>query len=72
MTTESLIFKTRTNKRGIENAIKWNKPFRQIENRIEHCVATIEVALRLRRMTQDEAKQLLDLQDELRDLYNEI
>ena len=72
MTTEVLIFKTRINKRGIENAIKWNKPAREIENRIEHCVATIEVALRLRKMTQDEAEQLLDLQDDLRDLYYEI
>lgn len=72
MTTEVLIFKTKINKKGIENAISWNKPVREIENRIEHCVATIEVALRLRKMTQDEAKQLLDLQDDFRDLYNEI
>ena len=72
MTTEVLIFKTRINKRGIENAIFWNKPAREIENRIEHCITTIEVALRLRKMTQEEAKQLLDLQDDLRDLYYEI
>ncbi len=72
MTTQVLIFKTKLNKGGIENAIKWNKPTYKIEKRIEHCIATIEVALRLRRMSKDEAEQLFDLQDELRDLYNEI
>lgn len=49
--------------------IELKEPRNVINNLIEYCVTEIEVALRLTRMTQKEAEQLLDVQDDIRDLY---
>lgn len=72
MTTQNLIFKTKLNQGQIQRWINWNKPTYEIENRIEKCIVDIEMALRFTKMTKEEAEQLFEIQDDLRELYNEI
>ena len=71
-TTKKLIFKLRLNYDSIQNMIEWQKPLYQIEKRIEKCLLDIEMAMRLTRMTEAEAKVLFEIEDDLRELYNEI
>ena len=71
-TTKTLIFKLRQNYKAIQNMIEWEKPLYQIESRIEKCLLDIEMAMRLTRMTEVEAKELFEIEDDLRELYNEI
>jgi hypothetical protein len=71
-TTKKLIFKLRLNYDSIQNMIEWQKPLYQIEKRIEKCLLDIEMAMRLTRMTEAEAKELFEIEDNLRELYNEI
>ena len=72
MTTQNLIFETKLNQEEIQRWINLNKPTYEIENRIEKCIVDIEIALRLTKMTKEEAEQLFEIQDDLRELYNEI
>ena len=71
-TTKKLIFKLRLKYNSIQNMIEWEKPISEIESRIEKCLLDIEMAMRLTRMTEAEAKELFEIEDDLRDLYNEI
>ena len=58
-TTKKLIFKLRLNYNSIQNMIEWQKPLYEIEKRIEKCLLDIEMAMRLTRMTEAEAKEEL-------------
>ena len=69
---KKLIFKLQTNYKGILRMIEWNKSSYEIEKRIEKCLFDIEMAVRLTRMTESEAKYLFQIEDDLRELYNEL
>lgn len=70
--TKTLIFKLQQNYKGIQNMIEWEKPLSQIESRIEKCLLDIEMAMRLTKMTEVEAKELFEIEDDLIDLYYSI
>lgn len=70
--TELFIFKLNKDLENINLLIELKRPKNILENKIEYLIAEIEVYLRLKKMNKDQAKKLIQLQDDLRDLYNEI
>jgi len=70
--TELFIFKLNKDLETINLLIELKRPANILENKIEYLIAEIEVNLRLKKMNKDQAKKLIQLQDDLRDLYNEI
>ena len=70
--TELFIFKLNKDFENINLLIELKRPTNILENKIEYLIAEIEVYLRLKKMNKDQAKKLIELQDNFRELYNEI
>jgi len=70
--TELFIFKLNKDLETINLLIELKRPTNILENKIQYSITEIEVYLRLKKMNKDQAKKLIQLQDDLRDLYNEI
>ena len=69
--TELFIFKLNKDLENINLLIQL-KGLKYCKNKIQYSIAEIEVYLRLKKMNKDQAKKLIQLQDDFRELYNEI
>lgn len=70
--TELFIFKLNKDLETINLLIELKRPANILENKIQYSITEIEVYLRLKKMNKDQAKKLIELQDNFRELYNEI
>ena len=69
---KTFISKLQTNYQAILKMIELNQPDYKINKIIEECLIEIEMSLRIDRMSEVEAKDLFELEDNLRELYNTI
>ena len=69
---KTFILKLQRNYQAILKMIEFNQPAYKINKRIEESLIEIEMSLRIDRMSEVEANDLFELEDDLRELYNTI